>query len=406
MYVYSKFNNKTCICLTLLWSLCASNVAWAIDLLEGRLQIHGFIAQGLVNTSDNNFLGETDDSISYDFREIGLNASYRALPQLLFSGQLMSHTAGESDHGEPDIDFAFMDWTALSGEQGRAGIRLGRVKNPYGLYNATRDVPFTRPSILLPQSMYFERARKISVSSDGANFYADYLSAWGTLSAEIVLGFPPIDKASEIALLGNNIKGHFESKFSQLYQVRYESPSAQYVFAATVLNLKEGYQPAVGPDLASGNFYFDPVILSAQYNAEKWSLTSEYAFRNISYKGFGPGLPDFSKDAESYYVQGTYKILPKLEMVLRYDAAFNDRNDRNGKDFFIDSKGTKGPNFTQYTKDWTLGLRYDVTPAFMLRAEYHNIEGTSILPGMDNPAGPNAHVKNWDMWMLLGSYYF
>ena len=30
------------------------------------------------------------------------------------------------------------------------GIRLGRMKTPLGFYNDTLDVPFTRPSILLP----------------------------------------------------------------------------------------------------------------------------------------------------------------------------------------------------------------------------------------------------------------
>jgi len=391
-------------CLGLLFNTICSAPAWALDLNDGAIQIHGFLSQGMVNTSGNNFLGKTNNSISYDFREIAVNASYRARPQLLFAGQIISHTAGESDNGDPGIDYAFMDWTALSGEWGRAGVRLGRVKNAYGLYNSTRDVSFTRPSILLPQSIYFERTRKLSVSSDGVNLYADYINDWGTLSAEVVLGYPLNDKASDVALLGNNVRGGFKSAFTQLYQVKYESPTGRYVFATTVVNLKNDYKPAAGIDLNAGSFYFDPVILSAQYNAENWTLTSEYAFRPSSMKGFGPFLPNISKDAESYYLQGTYKVLPKLEMLVRYDAEFNDRDDRNGNAYAAAKKGNL--NFTQYTKDWTLGLRYDVTPAFMLRAEYHNIEGTAILPTLDNPLGLSSYDKNWDMWLLLASYRF
>lgn len=403
-FKYCKYKIKSCTSLAVLWTLLICSPAWAIDMLDGRFQVHGFIAQGMVNTSGNNFLGASNDDISYDFREIAVNASYRALPQLMFAGQIMSHRAGESDNGDPDFDYAFMDWTALSGEWGRAGIRLGRVKNPYGLYNTTRDVPFTRPSILLPQSIYFERTRKLSVSSDGVNLYADSIYDWGMLSAEVVLGYPLGDKASDVALLGNNVRGEFESALTQLYQVKYESPTGQYVLATTVVNLQEDYKPAASADLEAGSFRFDPVILSAQYNAENWTLTGEYAFRNASYKGFGPGLPNVSKDAESYYLQGTYRVQPKLEMLVRYDAAFNDRDDRNGNDYAVAKAGRL--NFTQYTKDWTLGLRYDVTPAFMLRAEYHNIEGTSILPTLDNPLGVSSYEKNWDMWMLLGSYRF
>jgi hypothetical protein len=40
------------------------------------------------------------------------------------------------------LDYGLVDWTALSREEGRGGIRLGRIKTAYGFYNTTRDVPF------------------------------------------------------------------------------------------------------------------------------------------------------------------------------------------------------------------------------------------------------------------------
>lgn len=401
MCAYYKYIHKISATLILSLVLLVPGSACAVDMLNGRLQLHGFISQGLVNTSGNNFLGKSDDSISHDFREIGLNASYRAAPQLLFSTQIMSHRAGKSDDGDPDFDYAFMDWTAFSGDWGRSGIRLGRVKNPYGLYNTSRDVPFARPGIILPQSIYFERTRKLSESSDGVGFYVDRLSDWGTLSAEVVMGYPLMDKASEAAVI-RNTAGSFETDFTQLYQLKYESPTAQYVLAATYLNLGVSYDPAAVDPLKSGDFLFDPVVLSAQYNAEKWSVTGEYAFRNTRLKGFG-AFPDISQVGESYYLQGTYKLMPKLEMLMRYDVTYSNRDDRSGNKY---ARANGKPDFTQYTKDWTLGLRYDVTPEFMLRAEYHNIEGTSILPSLDNPADSNLYQRRWDMWMLLGSYRF
>lgn len=396
-----KFVHKTCACFTVCLMLFMHNSVWALDALDGRLQLHGFIAQGMVNTSGNNFLGKSKDDISYDFREIGVNASYRAMPQLLFSAQLMSHRAGESDDGEPDLDYAFVDWTAFSGNWGRIGTRVGRIKNAYGLYNTTRDVPFARPGILLPQSIYFERTRKLSLASDGINFYADHLSELGTFSAEVSLGYPVIDNASETAILGK-VRGDFHTDLTQLYQLKYESPSAEYVFAATVVNMGVSYDPSTVDVLKAGSFLFDPVVLSAQYNAEKWSLTGEYAFRSSRLRGFG-AFPDVAQDGESYYLQGTYRVTPKLEMLMRYDVAYSNRDDRNGSEY---ASRTGRPDFTQYSKDWTLGLRYDVTSEFMVRAEYHNIEGTSILPTLDNPAGPASYEKRWDMWMLLGSYRF
>lgn len=388
--------------LAFMLAMCACHSALAVDMLDGRLQVHGFIGQGLVNTSGNNFLGDTNDSVSDDFREIGLNASYRAIPQLLFSAQLMSHRAGESDNGDPDIDYAFVDWTAVSGGWGRAGVRLGRVKNPFGLYNKTRDVPFTRPSIILPQSIYFERTRKISLSADGVNLYAEKFGEFGVLSAEVVLGRPPMDRASDEAIVPN-ARGDFETDDTQLYQLKYESPTGQYVLALTHVNLGVKYRPAAGDFLKAGYFHFDPTILSAQYNAENWSATAEYARRSYGLRNFGIPALSVSQVGESYYLQGTYRLLPKLEGLLRYDVTYSNKDDRNGRDY---AARTGGHAFTQYTKDWTVGLRYDVTPEFMIRAEYHNIEGTAILPSLDNPLGASSHQKNWDMWMLLGSFRF
>lgn len=373
----------------------------AIDMLDGRLQIHGFFAQGMIKTSANNFLGDSHN-VSFDFREIALNASYRAFPNLQFSAQLMSHFAGKSDDGMIDADYAFVDWTAFSGEWGRAGIRGGRVKNPYGIYNTTRYVPFTRPSIILPQSIYFERTRKLAVSSDGGELYFDWFSDWGTLGVEVVLGLPNAeDKATEVAFFGRDFPGKPSAKFTQLYQLNFESADKRWRVAATTVNLNYTYSPGAKDPLQAGQFNFSPSIFSAQYEAEQWSLTAEYAIRPSKRNGFA-AFPDGKFTGESYYVQATYHVLPKIELLARYDVAYSDKNDKEGNKF---SSLTGRPGFTQFSRDWTLGVRYDVTSSLMLRAEYHNIDGTAILPGLDNP-NVAAVERRWDMWMLLGSIRF
>ena len=42
--------------------------------LPKSVQIHGFLSQGFLHTSDNNLFGHSDDNISVDFRELGLMA--------------------------------------------------------------------------------------------------------------------------------------------------------------------------------------------------------------------------------------------------------------------------------------------------------------------------------------------
>ncbi|RFC33443.1 MAG: hypothetical protein DID92_2727744906 [Candidatus Nitrotoga sp. SPKER] len=403
MYAPFKFA-KTVVerfvpCALLLWT----TFAHAINLMGSELQLHGFLTQGLVTTSDNNFLGQSNKKASTDFREIGLNASLRPTSDLQLSAGLLSHKAGGTDNGEVRLDYGLVDWTVSSNEQGRSGIRLGRVKNSYGLYNKTRDVAFTRPSVLLPQSIYFERTRNLTVAGDGVEFYLDRNYEAGNLFVTFALGKPQLgSEASKVALVGLVPNGRFEPKVAQISQVMYEGDGGKYRLGYTVLRFDTPYKPGVKDVLQAGQLKSMVQIFSAQYNAENWSLTSEYALRPISSRNFGPNSPDATTRGQSYYIQGSYRLAPKWEAILRYDVLYTDRDDRDGQAY---AAATRRPGFTRFSKDWTAGVRFDLTPELMLRAEYHRIDGTAYLPVQDNP-DPRALERRWDMFMLLGSFRF
>ncbi|MDQ3267479.1 MAG: OprO/OprP family phosphate-selective porin [Pseudomonadota bacterium] len=383
--------------------LLSTTFAHGVNLMGSELQLHGFLTQGMVTTSDNNFLGQSNKKVSTDFREIGVNASLRATADVQLSAGLLSHKAGGTDNGEIRLDYGLVDWTVSSNEQGRGGIRLGRVKNAYGLYNKTRDVAFTRPSILLPQSIYFERTRNLTVSADGAEIYLDRYGESGSLFVTFALGQPQIgSEASKVALAGLKPNGRFESKLMPILQVIYEGDGGKYRLGFTAVQLDARYNPGVMDVVQAGQIKFTPKIFSAQYNAERWSLTSEYALRPALIRGFGPNSPDTFNDGQSYYVQGSYRLAPKWEALLRYDVTYIDRADRDGKVF---AAATHRPGFTRFSKDWTTGIRFDLTPEFMLRAEYHRVDGTGYLPAQDNP-NPLALERRWDILMLLASFRF
>lgn len=403
MCAYSRFARAASgLALLGAFSLLATPVR-AIDLLDGDLQVHGFFSLTLVNTSDNNFFGQSDDRISNNFSEVGLNSSWRLTPDVQVSAQLLSHRAGGTDDGGVRLDYGLLDWTAMSSEQGRGGVRLGRVKTAYGLYNKTRDVPFTRPSIILPQSIYFDRTRNLTVSADGAEIYLEHYDEAGSLSASFALGQPQTDtEAATVALVGLNPPGHLDAKLAPDFQAIYEGAGGRYRLGFTALHLDLRYKPGYADRLGSGRFKLTPLIFSAQYNAENWSLTSEYASRRISVKDFGPYFYNGDAVGESYYLQGTYRLAPKWEALLRYDVYYADKNDRDGSDF---AAATGLPGFTRYAKDWTVGVRFDVTPQFMLRAEAHRVDGTGFLAVQDNP-DPRDLRRYWDNFMLLGSFRF
>lgn len=403
MCAYSRFARAASRIVLIGGLSLASTIACAIDLLDGNFQVHGFASLTLVNTSDNNFFGQSDDQISNNFSEVGLNASWRLTPGLQLSAEVLSHRAGGTDDGGVRLDYGLVDWTALSSEEGRGGIRVGRIKTAYGLYNTTRDVPFTRPSIILPQSIYFERTRNLTVSADGADIYVERYGEAGTLSASFAYGQPQTDTdAALVALVGLNRPGHLDSRLAPDLQVMYEGSGGMYRLAVTATRLDLRYKPGLGDRLQAGRFKLTPLILSAQYNAETWSLTSEYAFRRTSVTDFGPFFYNGTADGRSYYLQGTYRLAPQWEALIRYDAYYADNDDRNGKAF---AAATRQPGFTRFAKDWSVGLRFDVTPQFMLRVEAHRVDGTGFLAVQDNPDA-QALRRYWDNVMLQASFRF
>lgn len=383
------------------------------------IRVHGFLSQGyLKSTGNNDVFGNSSGSGSFDFRELGVNASYRPLPKLQFSGQLLSRSAGEDSKGGIRVDYGFVDYTAVSTESMDFGIRVGRTKNPLGFYNDTRDVPFTRPSILLPQSIYFDRTRNLGLASDGAQIYGESRNSWGDLNAQFGVVFPQAgDRSTELAILQADRAGDVTTKLSYIGRLIYEYDGGRIRFAVSGAQVNTGYDAAqIDPLSGLGKFQFTPIIFSAQYNTERWSLTSEYAIRHLERQDF-VARPDLNVTGESYYFQGIYRFTPSWEGVLRYDAYYADRDDRDGKKFASGIPAALSDTFpahSRFAKDITVGLRWNVTPAIMLRAEYHYINGTGWTSSLDNRAPdrslqrflPAITDQHWNLFAFQASYRF
>jgi hypothetical protein len=149
--------------------MVASGPAAALDY-----QLHGFITQGYVVSEGNNFFGDSIHG-SHDYYEIGVNGALRIHPNLLLSAQAYVREAGATDDERVRLDFGLLDYRYLHGSGANAGVRLGRVKNPIGFFNDTRDTVFTRPGIVMPMSVYQDNQgqRSILFSSDGLQLYGD-----------------------------------------------------------------------------------------------------------------------------------------------------------------------------------------------------------------------------------------
>jgi hypothetical protein len=369
--------------------------------LPDSIQVHGFLSQGFLHTSDNNLFGHSDDNISVDFRELGLNTSWRVLPELQLALQVVWRNAGQTDNQDLRIDYGVVNYNFFSSESTTLGVKAGRIPTPLGLYNETRDVASTRPSVLLPQSIYFDRNRNISYSADGGYLYGEQWSEYGDFDFTIGVVNPRTDDPSfKNGIVGND-PGKMVGHASWVTRLNYEWQSGLVRLGISYADLNADYHPGNTSKFSRGSIRFKPLVFSAQYNAENWSLTAEYAYRKTELTDFGL-FPNMEVTGESFYIQGIYKFTNYLEGLVRYDELSVDKNDKNGDEFALRSL-TGAPNYSRYAKDWTVGLRVKLLSDFLISAEYHRINGTAWLSGLEND---KSTTKHWDLYTLLISYSF
>ncbi|MGR9051096.1 MAG: hypothetical protein ACU84J_00460 [Gammaproteobacteria bacterium] len=397
-----KFRNWIGFCnMSCVMSIALSFHA-AADYLPESMQAHGFLTQALFHSSDNNLFGQSDDGVSPGLTEIGLNLSYNVIDKLTFAAQGLYRRAGDVDRGSLRLDYGLADLTLYTFSSGRIGIRGGRIKVPYGLYNETRDVSFTHPGILLPQGIYYDRSRSLFLSSDGGAVYFDHLSDYGDISLKVNVGVPQSDRELITAILGSNTAGDvIPDRPIVAAQLNYEIHDGEYIFAVSFADLALKYRPTAQDQLDSGRIIISPLLFSAQYNGEIFSLTGEYLYQWNSILNFGNSLPDVKPITQSWYVEGGYRFLPEWQVSVRYNELYLDSSDKKG----LYNLQFGLPPHLGFAKDWMLSLRYDVTPSWMVRTEYHYVNGTAWIPSADNPDRGSTR-QYWSLFGLQISYRF
>lgn len=345
-------------------------------------QFHGFAAQGFSLSDGNNYFGDSRHG-SGNFYELGLNSTVAISPDLLVSAQGILRRAGRLDTEGLRLDFAQLDYRLLSTTRSNAGLRIGKVKNPYGFFNDTRDVVFTRPGIVLPESVYYERSglRSVIFSREGGQLYGDLALGEHTvsLSGNYGLNFD-LDAAEKRNLLGSSTTLPNDIRVSEFYVARLQDDwnagrirlAASYLHAAITVQPTPA-SPIEGRETAS--FW----LLSAQYNQPRYSLTGEYVLQYA--KARSNIAAPFSIAGDGFYLQADYRIQPQWTVVVRYEASFSNRHDRDGREY---AEQTGGDRHDRFSHDEMIGLNWSPTQHWGFWAEFHLIQGHSNVGALDN----------------------
>lgn len=377
--------------------------------LGEQVQTHGFFSHALALTDRNQMGGARAGQVGNMLTEAGVNSTWRASPNWLVGAQLLWRNDGV-DPKRLRVDSAFVDRTLLEQDGHHVALQIGIIKNPYGFHNMTRDVAHTRPSILLPQSLYHDQGRNFFLSAPGIALRGREEHGDNAFSWQVNLLQPDVNSPNMVAFMIGPQTGQLQTNPSVLGQMLWERAGGRWRAGVSLGSLSMRYRPSptdflgAGRVTGAGNITLNTGVASLEYNLENWSYTGEYSLTRQLRNNFNlPGAAFMDRDTtlEEYYLQALWRFAPGWQSILRYDAVYLDMTDRSGNWF---SQASGQPASERYAQDWMLGLRYDPSPAWSLFAEVHHVNGTAWLSKLNNP--PASTRPKWNMLTIQAAYHF
>lgn len=381
-------------------------------------QVSGFLSQAGVYTSDNAFFGDTDDRVSGSYGETGVIINGDIFPTLNFASQVIARRAGDLSNGNPRFDYINLSYRFLESMNSDHGVRAGRLKVPIGFYGETREVPFTRPGIFMPQGIYWDRVRNTRSFFNGAQYYYDYRSDLHVINIRTGGGRIKADQEEADAQVGlPNVLGVKPFTLKQ-FALGYEYDGGLIRSGLTVAQYKTDFYP-----VGSGNVFFadtlnieyDVAVASFEYNLDQWSLTTEY-YRGKTTGHHAKGLkPDYAEYPEVSYAQLSYRLDDEWEFFTRYECQLNNIHDPRGHEFIermfgdlaqsLDQLGIQtSPDHARYAFDKTVGVAWRPNQDLLFRAEWHHVIGTSWVSNYY--INTSKLTKEWDLVAIQVSYRF
>lgn len=392
------------------------------------IAIHGFVSQGYLQTQENDYLGKTQEG-TFLFHESALNFSSELGDQVWVGVQLFSRRLGDQADKPVMLDWALGDYHFSE----TCGVRLGKIRQPLGLYNEVWDIDAVRTPIFFPPSIYPESFRQYQSTFLGLSWYGtkDWPCA-GVVSYDFFLG--TLDASAKDCLFTDGFSGAARALGAVSYtggevvpryifggrlfytpqcweQLRFGVSVARSVFTVAV-DFPSILLPTVQYTSLDTEFRRELLILSAELNLEKWCFAAEWALRpfEIDVKvDFPPTFPmpdvetTIKNYSEAYYFSGEWEGGEAWRLGGYLSVMNVDR-----------SRSAEG---SQYTRDLAGTLRYDVNDFFIIKLEAHNMQGSGLVNSWSsNVAGlaeslvggsSTTHLDHaWWLFALKGTFSF
>lgn len=375
-----------------------------------NIAMHGFLSQGYLKTDENNYMAHTEDG-TFQFNEFGLNFTSTLTDDLRVGIQLFGRDLGHSGNDEVTVDWAYGDYRWKDW----LGVRFGKMKLDYGLYNEIREIDFLRTSIFLPNAVYNESWREELTSIKGLGIYGEIpTTGLGNFIYSFQIGALTLDPDSASAnVLEQYIQrfgittdiNNYNSNYSYTYGACWETPleglrlklSGEETQGLEMTGPAKGVLPAdlnrngiiePGEGIPVNNFSYETdisrfMVASAEYQQGNLLLAAEYIDAdNKIVLDFGNGIRNRkSAPWTGWYVSGSYRINSLLALGLSYSEFKQDTNDKHGK-----LKEAQGRNyFESWMNTWSAFARFDISRNWVLKLETSYNDGWTTHNPQDNP---------------------
>ena len=251
------------------------------------------------------------------------------------------------------FEYAFAEWKFSN----LASLRIGRVKQPFGLYTEVFDVGTIRPFFMLPQGIYSPQGM-VAESYNGVGIsgsrYAD--SGWG-VQYDVYGGKLDLEVVHPWEALESGQTTEADGELDSVNDVL----GGRLILATPVLGLSVGSSAYFGTpptsDHAAGVARPKHVAygFQAEYLTDVWSVRSEFA-RHAE----GDELT-----IDGAYLEAAYYLTEQWQLATRYDWS----------DVTLGELDVSAASTLLEHKEMAFGLNYWVNTNFVIKLAYHLVDG-------------------------------
>jgi len=417
------------------WLLALAGAAWALG--SDDVFIGGFVSQGYLRTDDNDIIDGASAGTAA-LSEAGLTFSAVLDDRLRVGVQLFARDFGQDSDNTIAVDWAygdyrFRDWL---------GVRAGKVRLPFGLYNQVRDLDFLRTGVLLPQSVYAEPQRDLLIAFEGVGGYGNVvLGGAGDLDYEVYAGTlktppayrrrlqrdlevaaeqeAPLVAATLAAELGVPVDS-VATTVAGVAEPRLTFPwlaGASAIWNTPLTGLRLGSTFARGESDAGvevdylavvrppgeGPFTLPVKVVSREENDLEyawtasvefargaWTLASEYQTVKVA-----------EQADEGWYGLVDRSLGDRLAAQAVYSVYHENKDDHGGEAYVAQGL----PGYFAWQKDLALAVRFDLHPRWLIKIEYHVLDGAAYLP-LTARHGDGLPERHWQMFLARTTFHF